>query len=169
MATRTRKKQATASGIGTKASAVQEQLLNTVHQVWLAGLGAASKAQSGAPKLFDELVKEGARVHASTSKAADQAVRSAMTKAQAAIQGRVSDAREKASDTLEGLEKMFQTRVQRALQQIGVPSSREIEKLSARVDVLNANIEKLARKRATPAKPRSDGKRAAPPAPQAAP
>lgn len=168
MATRTRKKQAKASRVGTTASGVQEQLLNTVHQVWLAGLGAASKAQSGAPKVFEELVKEGARVHASASKAADQAVRSAMTKAQSAIQGRVSDARDKASDTLEGLEKMFQTRVQRALQQIGVPSSREIEKLSARVDVLNTNIEKLARKR-TPAKPRSDGRRAASAAPQAAP
>jgi poly(hydroxyalkanoate) granule-associated protein len=169
MATRTRKKQVKASHVGTTALAVQDQLLNTVHQVWLAGLGAASKAQSGAPKVFEELVKEGARVHASASKAADQAVRSVMTKAQSAIQGRVGDAREKASDTLEGLEKMFQTRVQRALQQIGVPSSREIEKLSARVDTLNTNIEKLARKRAAPAKPRSDGKRAVAAATQAAP
>jgi hypothetical protein len=55
---------------------------------------------------------------------------------------------------------MFQTRVQRALQQIGVPTSREIEKLSARVDTLNTNIEKLARRRAPTAK-RSNGRRAA--------
>jgi poly(hydroxyalkanoate) granule-associated protein len=161
MATRTRKKQVKASRVGTAASAVQEQLLNTVHQVWLAGLGAASKAQNGAPKVFEELVKEGARVHASASKAADQAVHSVMARAQDVIQGRVSDAREKASDTLEGLEKMFQTRVQRALQQIGVPSGREIEKLSARVDALNTNIEKLARKRGTGGRSRSDGRRTA--------
>jgi poly(hydroxyalkanoate) granule-associated protein len=161
MATRSRKKQAKVSQVGAVTSAAQEQLLNIVHQVWLAGLGAASKAQKGAPKMFEELVSEGARVHEGASKVADQAVRSAMSKAQAAIQGGVSDVREKASDTLEGLEKMFQTRVQRALQQIGVPSSREIDKLSARVDMLNTNIEKLARKRTTTAKLRSDGRRSA--------
>jgi poly(hydroxyalkanoate) granule-associated protein len=111
--------------------------------------------------VFEDLVREGARVHASASKAADQAVRSVITTAQAAIQGRVSDVREKATDTLEGLEKMFQTRVQHALQQIGVPNSREIEKLSARVDVLNANIEKLARKRAAPVRLSGDGRRSA--------
>jgi poly(hydroxyalkanoate) granule-associated protein len=149
MATRTRKKQATTSRIGAATAAAQEQLLNTVHQIWLAGLGAVSRAQSGAPKLFEELVKEGARVHAAGSKAAEKTVQSVMSGAQTAIQERVSGVREKASDTLENLEKMFQTRVQRALQQIGVPSNREIDKLSAQVKVLNANIDKLSRKRGT--------------------
>ncbi len=162
MATRTRKKgRAKTSRVSAATSAAQEQLLDTVHQVWLAGLGAASKAQSGAPKIFEELVKEGARVHANASKAADRTVRTVMTKAQSALQERIGDARDKASDTLESLEKMFQTRVQRALQQIGVPSSREIDKLSARVETLNTTIEKLARKRGTTVRTRSDGKRAA--------
>jgi poly(hydroxyalkanoate) granule-associated protein len=157
MATRTRSKQAKRSGIGARAAAAQEQLLATVHQVWLAGLGAASKAQSDAPKIFDDLVKEGARVHANASKAADKAVHSAITGAQTAFQERVGGMREKASDTLENLEKMFQTRVQRALQQIGVPSSRDIEKLSDRVNALNASIEKLARQRGS----RGNGRRGA--------
>lgn len=161
MATRTRKKkQAKASRLATAASAAPKQLLDMVHQVWLAGLGAAARAQSGAPKIFDELVEEGARVHAGVSKVAEKTVRDLVTRTQAAFQGGVSDAREKASDTLEGLEKMFQTRVQRALQQIGVPSSREIDRLSARVETLNANIEKLARKRVTGSRARSNGKRA---------
>jgi poly(hydroxyalkanoate) granule-associated protein len=157
MATRTRNRQTKKSGIGARASAAQEQLLATVHQVWLAGLGAASKAQTGTPKLFDELVKEGARVHASASKAADKAVHSAIAGAQSALQERVGGMREKASDTLENLEKMFQTRVQRALQQIGVPSSRDIDKLSSRVNALNASIEKLARQRVS----RGNGRRTA--------
>jgi poly(hydroxyalkanoate) granule-associated protein len=157
MATRTRKKQAEVSRIGAVKTAAQEQLLNTVHQIWLAGLGAVAKTQRGAPKLFEELVKEGARVHAAGSKAAEKAVQSVMTGAQTAIQERVTDAREKASDTLDNLEKMFQTRVQRALQQLGVPSNREIDKLSARVKELNANIDKLARKRTT----RGNGRRTA--------
>lgn len=161
MATRTRKKQAKTSRIATAADAAQEQLVNTMHQVWLAGLGAIAKTQKGAPKLFEELVEEGARVHAGASKAASEAVRSLVSNAQSTIQDRVSDAREKASDTLDNLEKLFQTRVQRALQQIGVPSSRDLEKLSARVDMLNTNIERLARKRTMGAKPRSNGRRSA--------
>jgi poly(hydroxyalkanoate) granule-associated protein len=95
-------------------------------------------------------------------------VRSIVSSTQTAIQGRVSDAREKAADTLDNLEKMFQTRVQRALQQIGVPSSRDLDKLSARVDALNTNIEKLARKRVVAARSGSNGKRTAPPSTRAA-
>jgi poly(hydroxyalkanoate) granule-associated protein len=153
MATRTRKKAAKKTAAG-----VQQKLLDTVHQVWLAGLGAASKAQSGAPKLMEDLVAEGARVHASAVKAADEAVRSVVSQTQNAIRGRVDDAREKAADTFENLEKIFQTRVQRALQQLGVPTAKEIERLSDRVDALNANIAKLARKRPAARKMRPDGK-----------
>lgn len=160
MATRSRKKLARSSRISAVAAHAQDQLLDTVHQVWLAGLGAVSRAQRGTPKLFNELVKEGARVHASAGKSADRAVRSVVTRAQGAIRGRVSSVRAKASDTIENLEKVFQTRVQRTLHQIGVPGSRDIEKLSARVDALNANIEKLARKRVTVARA-GNGKRAA--------
>jgi len=133
----------------------QERLLGTVHQVWLAGLGAVAKAQAGAPKLLDDLVAEGARVHARASKATDAAVRTALETAQTAIRGRVDDVRETASDAYENLEKIFQTRVQRALKQLGVPSTEEISELSKRVDALNTNIEKLARGRATVHKTRA--------------
>jgi len=132
----------------------QERLLGTVHQVWLAGLGAVSKAQTGAPKLLDDLMTEGARVHARASKATDSAVRAALETAQSAIRGRVDDVRETATDAFENLEKIFQTRVQRALKQLGVPSTEEIGELSKRVDALNSNIEKMARGRATVHKPR---------------
>jgi poly(hydroxyalkanoate) granule-associated protein len=125
----------------------QDRLLGTVHQVWLAGLGAVSKAQSGAPKLLEDLVTEGARIHARASKATDAAMRDALSGAQNAILGRVEDVREKASDAFENLEKIFQTRVHRALKQLGVPSAEEIASLSKRVDALNTNIDKLARKR----------------------
>jgi poly(hydroxyalkanoate) granule-associated protein len=140
----------------------QEKLLGTVHQVWLAGLGAASKAQSGAPKLLEELVEEGARVHARASKATEAALRSALSNAETAVRGSMDDVREKATDTLEGLEKIFQTRVHRALKQLGVPSAEEIASLSQRVDALNANIDKLTTTRGTPSKSRAHaGKRGA--------
>ena len=142
------------SGVG----AGQSRLLDGVHQIWLAGLGAVSKAQSGTPKLLEELVAEGARVHAKARGSARKAVQGAIGEAQSALSERFEDVRERAGDTYENLEKMFQTRVHRALNQLGVPSSDEVAALSKRVDVLNANIVKLARARRT-ARPKGNGGR----------
>ncbi|HYL69960.1 MAG TPA: phasin family protein [Steroidobacteraceae bacterium] len=122
------------------AGNAQQRLLGTVHQIWLAGLGAASKASQGAPRLLDELVGEGARVQAQKRGAAEKAMKGLMK----AVNARVGEVRGQATDTLNGLEKMFQTRVQRALNQLGVPSTEEVEALSKRIDMLNGSIDKLA-------------------------
>jgi len=137
----------------------QERMLGMVHQIWLAGLGAASRTQKGTPRLLEELVAEGARVNARTSKATSAAVRGAMSDAQAAIRDSVSEVRERATDALDGLEKAFQARVHRALKQLGVPSAEQIAALSRRVDALNANIGKMERRRASAPRSRSDGTR----------
>ncbi len=168
----TRKKAAKKAKAGGVAPVAQERLLGTVHQVWLAGLGAVSMAQRGGSKLLEDLVEEGARVHVRTSKATDEAVRALMANAQSAIRGRVEDVRGKATDAFENLEKMFQTRVHQALRQLGVPSAEEVAGLAKRVDALNANIGRLTRgKRGGGRKPRArahdGGKTMAPPAPTA--
>jgi poly(hydroxyalkanoate) granule-associated protein len=147
------------------APTVQDQLLGVVHQIWLAGLGAASKASHGAPKLLQELVSEGARVQARNRDVAEKAVRGLMTTVQSSISERIGQARSQASDTLENLEKIFQTRVHRALTQLGVPSAEEIEALGKRVDTLNVSINRLAAARR---RPHGDGRRTrATPAPAA--
>jgi len=132
-----RKSRKTARPAGGSA---QQRLLGTVHQIWLAGLGAASKASQGAPRLLDELVVEGARFQAQKRGAAEKAMKGLIK----AVNARVDDVRGQASDTLGSLEKMFQTRVQRALGQLGVPSAEEVEALNKRIDMLNGNIGKLA-------------------------
>lgn len=147
----------TKSGI----AAAQTRLLDGVHQIWLAGLGAVSKAQRGTPKLLDELVAEGARVHAKARTSAKKAVRGAVSEVQATFNERIGDARERAGEAYENLEKIFQTRVHRALNQLGVPSSDQVAALSKRVDALNANIAKLGRaRRARRAAPRAHAKAA---------
>jgi poly(hydroxyalkanoate) granule-associated protein len=125
----------------------QARLLDGMHQIWLAGLGAVSKAQRGAPKLLEELVAEGARVHAKAQGNARKAVRGAVHDVQAAFVERFDGVREKATEAYDSLEKGFQTRVHRALNQLGVPSSDQVAALSKRVDALNANIVKLGRAR----------------------
>src|ERR1035441_3758989 len=98
---------------------VQTEKLDSMNQIWLAGLGAVSKAQRGAPQLLQELVAEGARVHAKTRGAAEKAVRGIVSEVRSTINSRIGEVRGQAADALEGLEKIFQTRVHRALTQIG--------------------------------------------------
>lgn len=148
------------------ASGAQARLIGTLHQVYLAGLGALSKASQGAPQLFEELVAEGARVHADTRGAAEKALQGVLAGVQERVSARVGQVRGQAADALDGLEKVFQTRVHRALTQLGVPSAEEVSALSKRVDTLNANINRLARTRRMP-RPRAAASRAA--APTAAP
>jgi poly(hydroxyalkanoate) granule-associated protein len=119
------------------------QMVETLHRIWLAGLGAVSKAQHGAPQLLEDLIEEGAQVDAQARGAAKKAVRDLL----GTVQKRVSSIGQvggRTSEALENLEKMFQVRVHRALTQLGIPSAEEIEALSKRVDTLNASIDKLA-------------------------
>jgi poly(hydroxyalkanoate) granule-associated protein len=58
----------------------------------------------------------------------------------------MSQVRGQAGDALENLETIFQTRVRRALTQLGVPSSDDVASLSRRVDQLTASINKLGSK-----------------------
>ena len=130
-------------------------MLDAVHQIWLAGLGAASKARRSGPQLFQDLVAEGARVHVQTRGAAQKALRGVIGDVRKHIDARIGQVRGQTEDTLAGLEKIFQTRVHRALTQLGVPSAEEVESLSKRVDALNANIDKLARTRKVHGHPRA--------------
>jgi poly(hydroxyalkanoate) granule-associated protein len=72
---------------------------------------------------------------------------------------RTAGVRGKATETFDNLEEMLQARVLKALQQLGVPSSNEIEALSRKVKELNRSVQALTqtkgagagRKRALPA------------------
>ena len=134
-------------GKGAGKARAQKARLDGMSQIWLAGLGAVSKAQRGAPQLLQELIAEGTKVQAKTRGAAEKAVRSMVSDVRAAVNERVEDVLGQASGALNDLEKIFQNRVHRALTQIGVPSAEDIAALSERVDALSAGIEKLAHAR----------------------
>ena len=121
-------------------------LLYSAHQIWLAGLGAMSRAQAGAPKVFDELMREGSKLQGSALDAAQKAVMQAFQGAQKSVNQRVDTVKEQAGETWDNLEKIFQTRVQRAMHQLGMPTAEEITALSRRVHELAASVDKLAGK-----------------------
>ena len=132
------RKKKSRKAVSSAASTAQARLLDMLHQIWLAGLGAIARTQRGAPKLFDELTAEGAHMYADTRDSAEKALRGALGDVQATLNAGVKQVRGQASDAFENLEKIFQTRVHRALNQIGVPSTEEVEGLSRRIDALNS-------------------------------
>jgi poly(hydroxyalkanoate) granule-associated protein len=144
MATRAKRKKPTLSTVQHSLS--QGDMLEAMHQVWLAGMGAVASARKQGPKMLDELLAEGARIHDTSRKAADKAVRSALAEVQGMVGERVRSAQAQAGETLDNLEKIFQTRVHRVLNQLGVPSADEIHSLARRVDRLNDTVSQLAGK-----------------------
>lgn len=129
----------------------------SARQVWLAGVGAWSRAQAEGSKLFDGLVQDG--VHAEregSSRSAD--VREAMDRG-------AEDVRGFATGTWDRLGQFIEDTVQRSLLRLGVPRREDLEALGRRIDAL-ANELREARAAgvagpATPARRRSATKSAA--------
>jgi poly(hydroxyalkanoate) granule-associated protein len=135
-----------ASGAESTTSGVPPDFSSTVkdsaQQIWLAGLGAFAKAQEEGSKVFDTLVKEGVTMQRKTQAAAGEKISEATSK----MTSMASEIQSKASGGWDKLETIFEDRVAKALKKLGVPTAREIDALSARIEELNRNIAKLASK-----------------------
>jgi len=101
----------------------------SANQIWLAGLGAFSKAQQEGAKMFEALVAEGEKVQERTKVAADE---------------RLAEVRARASGTWDKLEQVFEDRVARALNSLSVPSRKDIDVLSQRVAELTEIAKRLS-------------------------
>ncbi len=170
---------------GPKQAAHQAQ--EYAQEIWLAGLGAfamaqqegsklfkqgsrtiddaASKVVGESARLFERLVKEGAKLESKGRQFAADAVGGVRSD----VSGRVEEVRKTAQTNWDKLEKVFEQRVARALGRLGVPSAEEIRELSDRVAELNQRVSELAKKQqaAAPApkpKPKPATKPAAKPA-----
>lgn len=133
----------------------------SANQIWSAGLGAMSRAQSGGTKFFEELVREGAKLQGSAMDTAQKVVMQAFQGAQKSVNRHVGGVKGQATETWDNLEKIFQTRVQRALHQLGMPTAEEIGALTRKVNELTHSVEKLAQTR-QPAGKRAPARKKAP-------
>jgi poly(hydroxyalkanoate) granule-associated protein len=131
-------------GGGARAPKGEQNLLYSAQQIWQAGLGALSRAQAGAPKIFDELMREGSKLQGGALDAAQKVVMQAFQGAQKSVNQRIDTVQAQAGETWDNLEKIFLTRVQRAMHQLGMPSAEEITALTRRVEELTASVERLA-------------------------
>ena len=128
-----------AAGLQAQAEQLSRRLSESAQQVWLAGVGAFGRAQAEGSKLFETLVKEGLSLEQVTRKVASGRVDAVRD----AVESTVGQARERATDTWDRLEKVFEDRVQRALRRLEVPGRDDLAALVERVDALNAELRKL--------------------------
>lgn len=112
--------------------APSKDLRKYTQQIWLAGLGAFSKAEEEGGKLFDNLVKIGEDLESKTREIADTAVEE--------VRGRVL---EKASDTRERVERAFDDRITGTLTRLGIPSQRDMDQINQRLELLTEIIQEL--------------------------
>jgi poly(hydroxyalkanoate) granule-associated protein len=134
-----------AAGPASVAQLLDGQLANSIKdsaaQIWQAGLGAFAKAQGEGGKVFEALVKEGMSIQRKTQAVAEEKfgeVSGRMTKLSEEVQS-------KAGQHWDKLESIFEERVAKALGKLGVPSSKDVDALIARIDTLSAHVAKLSK------------------------
>ena len=126
---------APASGDKDASSSV----LESSRQIWLAGLGAFSRAQAEGMKVFESLVQQGEALESRTKKAAFDTAAAATGAAKA----RAKEVQAMAGGTWDKLEKVFEDRVARALSRLGVHTQSDVDRLAARVDALAEAVNQL--------------------------
>lgn len=138
---KTARKRASAKNddLQSQAERLSKSLGESAQQVWLAGVGAFGRAQAEGGKLFETLVKEGVSLEQTTRKLAGSRVEAVRD----AVESTVGQAKERATDTWDRLEKVFEERVQRALRRLEVPSREDLGALIDRVDALNSELRRL--------------------------
>ena len=123
---------------------VGQAVADSAQKIWLAGLGAFSRARTGSDRVFETLVEQGKGLRERAMGAADEA----LTRVRAQAETATADA----AGRFDKLEQVFEERVSRALSRLGVLTNREVDDLSRRVDELNESVRQLMAGKAKPSR-----------------
>ena len=151
------------------AKASAQSTLDSSRSIWLAGLGAFSRAQAEGMRMFESLVKQGEALESKTRQAASDTAAAA----KGAAKAKVKEVKEGVGGTWDKLEQVFEARVARALAKLGVHTQSDVERLAQRVDALSDAVNELIKSSGTkpaakPAAKPGKGKAAKPAAKRAA-
>ena len=136
---KTSRVESTVRKAGATAAKAPAHLIENVQQIWLAGMGAFSKAQAEGGKVFETLVKEGMTIQRKTQAVAEERISEVTGK----MTAMADDVTAKAGQKWDKLESIFEERVAKALGKLGVPSARDIEGLLERIDSLTSQVQSL--------------------------
>jgi poly(hydroxyalkanoate) granule-associated protein len=138
MVTKLSKKSAPQPASEPSSSSVKD----SAQQIWQAGLAAFTRAQAEGSKAFESLVKEGVNIQRKTQAVAEERLVEATSKMSSMASGLGS----KATGQWDKLENIFEDRVARALNKLGVPSAKDVNALIARIDELHLAVQQLSGK-----------------------
>ena len=108
-----------------RAAEFAESVVNSGQKIWLAGLGAFERAKKEGPKMFETLVQRGKVFRGQAADAADQALKNVRAQADATAA--------QAAGKWDKLEQVFEDRVSRSLNRLGVLSSKDVDTLARQV------------------------------------
>ena len=144
----------------TTTGAAKSAVKGSAKQIWQAGLGALTRAQAEGTKAVESLVKESKSIQRKTAAAAEEKISEATNK----MSTLATDISTKANGQWDKLENIFEERVAKALNKLGVPSAKDVNALIARIDDLNKAVQKMSVKAAAPkaAAPKAAAPKSAP-------
>ncbi len=129
---------------------------DSAQQIWLAGLGAFAKAQEEGGKVFEALVKEGLGLQRKTQAVAEEKISETTSKLADIANGLTSGLSAKTSGITsmatgqwDKLENIFEDRVAKALNKLGMPSSKDVQALVVQIEELTKTVNKLSAKPAS--------------------
>jgi poly(hydroxyalkanoate) granule-associated protein len=121
-------------------------VLNVLHQVWLAGLGAVSMAGQEATRLANQLIEKGKEMEPGVIDRGKK-VGEEISDAAEEVGMRIRDVAARVSKRAEAAEAMMDERVRAALDRMGYATKEDFEGLSAKLDALMSRLEELGSKR----------------------
>jgi len=137
MANKTLKKKVQAK---PAASKIASPVVDSVREILFAGLGAFSVVQQESGKLieqgnklFDKLVSEGAKLEKNTVDVAETAVDDLKHE----VESQFDIARQQIVDNWDGLGNVFDERVSGTLDRLGIPTTKELNKLTGQVQKMS--------------------------------
>jgi poly(hydroxyalkanoate) granule-associated protein len=130
-----------------KAKELQNDIMDSAHKVWLAGLGAVAMAEKEGGKFFGSLVEKGKTVESKSVKQTKEQVEKA--------KGAVSGMKTVAESYWDTFGRTIDDQVTTVIHRIGVPTKEEIEVLTKKVEDLTDAIDKLRTKEAATARARA--------------
>ena len=117
-----------------------DNVMASAQQIWLAGMGAFSRAQAEGGKVFETLIKEGQNLQRKTQGLAEDKIHDVTGK----MTSMAGEVQSRAGQHWDKLESIFEQRTAKAMAKLGVPTAKDVEALIQRVDDLAAAVSRLA-------------------------
>ena len=128
-----------------KSKELQNDIMESAHKIWLAGLGAVAMAEEEGGKFFSNLMEKGQKLEKKSKQHVEKA------------RGTVAGMKTVAESYWDTFGRTIDDRVTAVIHRIGVPTKDEIEALTKKVENLTVAVDKLRTKSA--ATPRAAAKK----------